>query len=274
MKNLSLFCLTLNPNHEKIINELSYIPVGLGEKKFSANCFNDKEGDNIAIKNPHYGEYTFHYWIWKNYLKEIDTEWVGFCQYRKFFVNENSTEKSYQSFQSFKKNIIKSIPSNLTSYDCILGQKSYVNNYKFMKFIKQNPLKTLTSLNLIFSKNKRNIKYHFDMFHGEGNLEKAIQLLDNDHRKDFTNFVETKGSFNPQNMFICKKEILKDYYDVIFPWLKRCENIFGFKDLKGYGMTRIYGFLAERFLSYWFQKKYKVKEIPIIFKDISDYKNL
>ena len=75
-------------------------------------------------------------------------------------------------------------------------------------------------------------------------------------------------------MFICKTEILIKYYETLFPWLQKCEDIFGFKDLTGYGMTRIYGFLAERFLSYWFQKNYKVKERPIIFKDISDYKDL
>jgi hypothetical protein len=159
-------------------------------------------------------------------------------------------------------------------YDCILGEKSFVNDYKFMKFIKQNPIKTFTSLNLIFSKKKRNIKFHFDMFHGDGNLEKAIELLDEENKKGFTNFVKSRGSFNPQNMFICRKEILINYYNTVFPWLKRCERIFGFDKLKGYGMKRIYGFLAERFLSYWFQKNYKVKELPIIVKDISDYKNL
>ena len=41
-----------------------------------------------------------------------------------------------------------------------------------------------------------------------------------------------------------------------------------------YGKIRMYTFLAERFLSYWFQKNYRVKEFPIIVKDLSDYKNL
>ena len=42
--------------------------------------------------------------------------------------------------------------------------------------------------------------------------------------------------------------------------------------ITGYGLTRIYGFLAERFLSYWFNKNYSVQELPIIVKDLSDYK--
>ena len=50
MKNLSMFCLTLNPDHEKIIKNLSYIPVGLGKKNFSKECFSDKTGLNISQK--------------------------------------------------------------------------------------------------------------------------------------------------------------------------------------------------------------------------------
>ena len=34
MNNLSMFCLTLNPEHGSLIKQLSYIPVGLGTKNF------------------------------------------------------------------------------------------------------------------------------------------------------------------------------------------------------------------------------------------------
>ena len=105
--------------------------------------------------------------------------------------------------------------------------------------------------------------------HGSGNLKKAIELLDYKDRKDFNDFVNTEVSFNPHNMFICKsKKVLQDYYDTVFPWLERCEKIYGFS-LDGYGLQRIYGFLAERFLSYWFKKNSNYCTMPIIFKDIS-----
>ena len=74
--------------------------------------------------------------------------------------------------------------------------------------------------------------------HGEGNLEKAIDLLEVSDREDFRNFVNSEVSFNPHNMFICKKIFLKSYYDSVFPWLKKCESIFGFSELKGYGMKK------------------------------------
>ena len=68
----------------------------------------------------------------------------------------------------------------------------------------------------MFKKEKRNIKYHFDIFHGEGHLESAINLLDQEHKEDFKNFVETRSSFNPHNMFVCKRIHLKKYYETLF----------------------------------------------------------
>ena len=57
--------------------------------------------------------------------------------------------------------------------------------------------------------------------HGEGNLDKAISLLEREDRSDFDDFVKTEVSFNPHNMFICRSnKILNNYYNSIFPWLK------------------------------------------------------
>ena len=106
--------------------------------------------------------------------------------------------------------------------------------------------------------------------HGEGNLKKAISLLDQKDRVDFDNFVNSEVSFNPHNMFICRSnKILNNYYESVFPWLERCEKEFGF-ELDGYGLKRIYGFLAERYMSFWFKKYTKFATMPIIFKDISE----
>ena len=273
MNNISFFCLTLDPTHEKIIKKLSYIPVGLGDKKFSNECFNDKKGENISHKNEFYGEYTFHYWIWKNYLPKIKTEWVGFCQYRKFFVQKELIVKGLK-FEDLEKNILKTIDQSNQNFDCILGNQFSVENFKPSKIIKHHLLEFLAKPNLFFFKKNRNLKFHFDLFHGKGNLEKAINLLDDENKKDFKNFMENRTSFNPHNMFVCRTEILKEYYKTIFPWLSKCEDIFGFDNLQGYGLKRIYGFLAERFLSFWMNKNYPVKELPILVKDLSDYRDL
>ena len=89
---LSMYCLSLNPNHLKKIQAIDYIPVGLGDNFFNNSWISDKSGKSISSKNPYYGEYTFHYWIWKNYQDKIGDDWVGFCQYRKFWKKKISNE--------------------------------------------------------------------------------------------------------------------------------------------------------------------------------------
>ena len=107
------------------------------------------------------------------------------------------------------------------------------------------------------------------MMHGHGNIDRAIRLLDSNDQTDFKNFINTKTSINPHNMFICKsKQKLKEYYEDLFPWLEKCEKLFGFENLKGFGKIRIYTFLAERFMPYWFKKYTKSLTLPIIFYDI------
>jgi hypothetical protein len=273
MNKISFFCLTLDPLHEDKIKKLSYIPVGLGKNNFSKNTLQDKDGKNISKKNPFYGEYTFHYWVWKNYLDRIKTDWVGFCQYRKFFVKNNLDLKEF-TFEKLNQAIIKNVDTSYINYDAILGEKFFVDNYKISKIFKNHLSKFLLNPSLFFLKKKRNLRLHFELFHGKKNLQLAINLLDEENKESFKNFMNNEISFNPHNMFICKKEILKGYYEIVFPWLEKCETVFGFNNLDSYGLKRIYGFLAERFLSYWFQKNYRVKELPIIVKSLSDYKNL
>ena len=265
-----MFCLSLEPKHLNIIRNLNYIPVGLGDSNFNNNWLLDKTGNNISNKNKFYGEYTFHYWLWKNYIDKLDDKWIGFCQYRKFWTTTKKNKVS-NDFLNFKKLLINNIPEEYNSYDSIIGEPIFINQFRFSKFIKHNLSTMIRNPNLFINKKKRNIKFHFDIMHGHGNLSKAINLLDIKEKKDFTEFVNNSVSFNPHNMFICKsKKLLKLYYESLFPWLERCEEIFGF-DLEGYGLKRIYGFLAERYMSYWFMKYSKFKLMPILFKDISDF---
>ena len=69
-------------------------------------------------------------------------------------------------------------------------------------------------------------------------------------------------------MYISKNDILDKWFKTLFPWLERCEKIFGLNNLKGYDTGRIYAYLAERYASFWFKKYTKYKEQPWIFLDI------
>ena len=263
-----MFCLTLEPNHYEFIKQLGYIPVGLGDKNFNNNWLRDKSGMSISEKNKNYGEYTYHYWIWQNYLDKLDNKWIGFCQYRKFWSIKDHNAKS-TNIDSINDQVLKQIPKEFENYESILGEAMFVNQWRTMKFLKTAMKIFMKKPILILNKKKRNLNFHFDLMHGENNLNNAINLLDEENKNDFRNFVNKEVSFNPHNMFICKSKVkLKKYYEVLFPWLEKCEKLFGFENLKGYGNIRIYGFLAERFMSYWFKKNTKHTTLPIIFYDI------
>ena len=265
---MKMYCITLNDEHFDKIEKFGYIPVGLGKNIRNKNFRTDAIGENISEKNPYYGEYTFHYWLWKNEIKKLNNNWIGFCQYRKFWSLKN-TDKIYDNLDDLSEDIITYIPEEFNNYDSILGEPIYINQFKLSKLIKKKFIKLFSNPSILFNK-KRNIKFHFDFMHGEGNLDKAISLLDYNDKSDFDYFVNSEVSFNPHNMFICKSnKVLEKYYNSIFPWLKRCEKKFGF-ELEGYGFKRIYGFLAERYMSFWFKKYTKYKILPILFKDISD----
>ena len=263
-----MFCISMEPKHLKFIQELKYTPVGVGEKDFSKEWMTDKTGKNISDKNKNYGEYTFHYWIWKNYLDKLSDNWVGFCQYRKFWTLKNY-EKSKLDIKTLPSIVLNEIPSEYDNCEVILGNPFFVNERKTMKFLKKGFKLIIKNPKILFNRQLRNIKFHFDLMHGENNLNKAIDLLDEKNRNGFRTYVNSMEYFHPHNMFICKsKNLLSNYYQTIFPWFEKCEKIFPFEKLYGYDFTRIYGFLAERFLSYWFQKNANCKTMNITFYDI------
>ena len=269
MSNLKIFCITINDDHFDKLKQLNYLPVGLGKGIKNDRFFRDNNGENIANKNSFYGEYTFHYWLWKNKIIEKEKNWIGFCQYRKHWISKRNSQE-LNTVSELNKILLKKIDNSNDEFESILGNEIYVNQFRFSKFVKKNLTTMLSKPSLIFNKNKRTIKFHFDMMHGKGNLDRAIDYLDKNEQGDFKEFVNSEVSFNQHNMFICKfYKILDKYYSSLFPWLERCENLFGF-DLDGYGLKRIYGFLAERYMSYWFKKYTKFTTMPILFKDVSD----
>ena len=255
-----------NSHYQKII-DMNYIPVGLGDDEFSDKWIKDKDGKNISHKNKFYGEYTFHYWLWKNnFLNQNFENWIGFCTYRRFWSKSNPKKKHFNLIDD----VINKVPDEWKEYDSVLVEPIYTNITKLSKILKHGKKQLIKNPFLFFNKNKITIKVHFDMYHGDGNLDRAVDLLESHERESFRNFVKREIAFNPYNMFICRsKKILFDYYSSVFPWLEKCEEIFEFEMKDSYGKKRIYGFLAERYLSFWFRNYANSITWPVYFKDIS-----
>ena len=249
MSKLNIFCVT---NKElKFLESLKIKLAGVGDKNFSKKYISCNNNKNIQYKEKNYSELTFHYWFWKNELKKYNKkEWIGFCQKRRFWIK---SKKKINNFNELKKNILIKAPSAWKNYQSILCKPIKVDNPKKMKLIKRGWKNLLEDPTIFYNHKKHNIELQFDMHHGYGVLRKSISMLRKRDQKDFENFI-TKKSFNPHIMFISKKEIINKWFEELFKWLFKCEKLFGIKDLKGYDQQRLYAYLAERFLSFWFKK--------------------
>ena len=256
--------MCLDNDYLNIVKKLNYIPVGLKNDNFSNEWLLDNTLENISEKNPFYGEYTFYYWYWKNLLKEKkNDDWAGFCSYRELWGKQKNI-KNRNSIES----LLQSLPAEWDKYDAIIGEPITMNRPKWIKLLKHGKIAMLRNYQEIF-KSKFSIRFQFDIYHGNGNLDKAIKMLPEKDREDFKYFVKNNSEFNQGNMFISKSSKIIDlYFSEVFEWLKKCEGIFGF-NLKGYNKIRMYTFLAERFLPYWFKKYTKFLEWPVVYCDIN-----
>ena len=261
---MKIFCISIYNENYSFFKKNNFIPVGLGNNHFDKNWVSDKFKNDISHKNRNFGEYTFHYKLWKNSLTKEEThEWIGFCTYRRFWVNKNFSIP--RNMKELSSAILKEVPSEWDTFDCILAEPIVLGKQKLMKLLKNNFRYLLNKPSLLI--NKCTIKDHFNLNHGSFFLDEAIKLLDKTEQYKFQNYLN-KNEFNPHNLFICKNLIILNlYYSKIFNWLFNCEEIFKKFDLNTYGKKRIYGFLAERYLPFWFKENTKTLEWPYIYFD-------
>ena len=250
MNKLNIYCVT--DQDFKYLDQLNLNMAGVGKRNFPRNYITCKKGKNIQKKEKHYSELTFHYWFWKNMLNNFNSrEWIGFCQKRRFWIK---SKKKISNIKSLKLNLIKQTPSKWKKFDSVICKPINVSNPKRMKLLKRGWRNILKDPDVIYDKNKQTIKLHFDMHHGYGILDKASDLLKKNDKVEFKNFINQSSKFNPHLMFISKKKILNMWFKDLFRWLFKCEKVFGLKNLKGYDQQRLYAYLAERYLSFWFKK--------------------
>ena len=264
MEEIKFYCVT---NKEiDFIKDKNFNFGWVGQGTSPKSYLRCDKGDNIYHKEKYYSELTFHYWFWKNLLKyESDDTWIGFCQKRRYWIQDSVSDKIDKS--NINKYLLKQIDST-QNFDSIVCQPINTYGVKKIKLFKRGWKNLIRNPLIFFNKNYQNIELQFDMHHGFSNLRKAINLLDLEYRKEFLNFVKTEIAFNPHIMFISKKKIINEWFKILFKWLEKCEEEFGFKDLTGYDKTRLYAYLAERFLSFWFKKYTNYKEQAWTFVDV------
>ncbi len=259
MSNLEIYCVT--DKELPFLEKSNYKLAGVGRSEFSSKYIKCDNLDNIYHKEKNYSELTFHYWFWKNQLpSKDDNTWIGFCQKRRFW----RAEKNYTNDYNILDVILKDTPDEWKNCEAVICEPIYLGT-KLSKLLKRGWKNVINKPSLLFSHKEISVKIQFDMHHGHGVLDRAIDVMDIKDRDDFRNFVNTKNFYNPHIMFISKKKILNRFFQDQFDWLTKCEKIFGFNKLKNYDQTRLYAFLAERFVSFWYKKYSKSIEWPWVF---------
>ena len=195
MKNLKIYCVT----NKKIdfVSKSNYFFGWVGKDTAPKNYLTCNTQDNIFIKEKFYSELTFHYWYWKNQLKnENDTDWIGFCQKRRFWIKDEAKEININinNANDFLVDKVEELPKNVESIIC---EPIKVNNVKKIKMIKRGIKSLIKDPSIFFDTSKQSVKFHFDMHHGYKNLEKAITVMCEKDRLEFLHYVENNISYNP-----------------------------------------------------------------------------
>ena len=90
------------------------------------------------------------------------------------------------------------VPKKWKFFDSIVCKPISVHNPKKMKILKRGWKNLIEDPSIFLNSNKQTIKLHFDMHHGFGVLDKAIDLLDEKNRNTIKSLrgVENDNGFS------------------------------------------------------------------------------
>ena len=150
MEKLKIYCVT---NKEiEYLEKLNLTLAGVGKKKFKKGYITCLTGKNIQKKEKHYSELTFHYWFWKNQLKNFNNNiWIGFCQKRRFWLKSDT---KIMNLNDLKKKILKVPHKSWKNYESIICKPIRLDNPKKMKLIKRGLKNIIKDPSIFFNKNK------------------------------------------------------------------------------------------------------------------------
>ena len=230
MNKFNIYCLSLKEFSFFKYLPSNIIPIVLGSNQGSGKYLNDGVGDNMKNYNKFFGELTGMYWVYKNELKKYTKDdWIGFCQYRRFFL-----DNTYDEFHKI----------NTDLYSKLLFQKTSLFD-------------TCDSVMIEPTYLKQNVYDHFRDNHGERIMKESFKMLDEKNSIQFQKYLEG-NAFSICNMFITKPEVFIRYCNFIFPFLQKILNFCLKENLCVGPNIRLPVFFIERFTSFWFLKNTKV----------------
>ena len=237
------------------------IQVGKSITGLNLDMISDDTGDNISSKNENYCELTAMYWAYKN----VKSDYIGFCHYRRFFDLRPHELSSTNRFINVIFNDYKQINENLFT------QMGYNNQENINKLIEDYDV-ILPKKQPIEQPLGGSVKQQYISGHNEKDWDELIKVLYEKHPEyqDKINNYFNSGDWYCYLMFVMKYDIFIDcmdwIFDILFEVEKRIE--ISCDDYQ----KRALAFMGERLLSLYanvFLKERfseaRIKEVPVIF---------
>ena len=267
--------ITYHNNSKRIKNDI-FAPIHVGAEiaqqgaiQNLSDILSDNIDNNISKRNKMYCELTAQYWVWKNYEKAGNPDYVGFMHYRRHFLFDNDLPpinilgcREFDNIDDFYKQKIGFFDSSLienivSKYDCIIGEK-----VDFTKFANKY-------------QNKLNFNSRWAYCENKGLHEKDYDYMLNSVKRHFPEYTQVIDKFDKltynywYNMFIMKKDLFFRYQNILFTILEDCEKNIDMSYYNSQGI-RTLGYLGERLLTIFILKlqeenNVSIKEMPISF---------
>lgn len=204
-----------------------YYPLHVGRAtKEDLGYPGDDTGDNISAQNCYYSELTGLYWAWKNV---INTEYIGLCHYRRYFLNEKNMLMSKADFMPI-----------LAQYDVIVSQP------------------------VISGQCYRDCYAEAHNIHDLEIVGDVIAMLYPECGEVFQEVLAGRKIYCG-NLFVTTKKLFDEYAEWLFSIFKAAEQKIDVSTYDDYH-KRVYGFLSEQLLYVWIRyRNLAYYEVPIGF---------
>ena len=258
MKSVKIF-ISYHDNHKLIKSDIiSPVQTGCANAPVLFDgMLRDNDGENISDKNDRYNELSAQYWVWKNYDKIGNPDYVGFMHYRRHFIfddwvgNENYKWLSCGDIyfvpfitDRYLKHISdEDIQKTIKDTDCIVIKKYDVKNLNAKNCKKQY-------VNLPGQKPE-----NFDIL-----IKTALKLYPEYKRE--INMI-AKGSVQYLcNMFIMKRDLFMEYSEFCFSILDAVDKQIDSSNMDKQA-CRFLGYFGEFLLSIFVFHLYKRGDVRI-----------
>lgn len=199
---------------------------------------------NISDKNCHYGELTGHYWVWKNLLPKLTTEYIGFCHYKRFLdFNLSPIQTPFEEIfllefkDMFENYTEENILNCINGYDIVLPQKFLSPISIYDLYLESSP--------------KEDMDIALDII-------KEIYPEYVDSAEKIINGNELYACLN----FVMKKDLVNEYMDWIFNILTTLEQRTDWS--KSTETSNIPVNIAEVFFNIWLQHNIETKNLKVL----------